>query len=164
MRSQRQSLPALLLALALAACTSGGHSDDCGDIPPAAPPYAPVTKVSGTPFAGQILFDIPAQRSAGTPTVLVLEYSVQRPSQGWCGGSYLGPLSPRYISLAQGITASFAPTTLPAVQTPLDIQTLIATLTIAPTVPDGHVALSLVSPEVLPPYRPTYTLVLSTMP
>ncbi|MFN8010305.1 MAG: hypothetical protein U0P81_02765 [Holophagaceae bacterium] len=159
MRFQPFHLP---LLLALTACSETGHSDDCGSIQPAPPPYARAVKVDDVPF-GTSSNDIPISRTAGTPRTVRIEYAVQRVGGGWCMGLYTGPLTPRFIGLPQGVSAALDPTSLPATQSLAETQTLTATLTLAPSIPDGRIALTLVSPEVTGSSMPTYTLVLTTL-
>jgi hypothetical protein len=157
----RPLVPVLLLTLA--ACSETGVSDQCTSFQPAPPPYARAVKVDDAPF-GTSSNDIPISRTAGTSRTVRLEYTLQRVGGGWCIGLYTGPLTPRFIGLPQGVSAAYEPASLPATQSLAEVQTLTATLTLAPSVPDGRIALTLVSPEVQGTSTPTYTLVLTTAP
>ncbi|MBK8725177.1 MAG: hypothetical protein IPL96_03730 [Holophagaceae bacterium] len=163
MRTLARTLLAPALILALAGCSGGEPSPECNGQSPAPPPYARVAAVDGTPF-GTSSYDIPVTRTAGTSRTITLTYAVQRVGGGWCTGLYTGPLTLRALGLPQGASATFTPANLPAIQSLAETQTLSATLTIGPTVPDGRVALALVSSEVEGPCTPAYTLVLSTTP
>lgn len=161
MRPLNRAFITSALLLGLAGCSQGGHSDDCGDNPQ--PPAATLTEVDGSPYSSGT-YEIRVQRPSQTSKTVALLYTVQRTDDPWCGGSYLGPLTPRYQTLPAGLTATFTPTTLPAT-TRGTLQSLSATLTFGSSLPDGRYPLTLVSPEVMWPYRaPTITLVLTTAP